>query len=311
MQDGLVSLRQCLRYGLSGQQANEAVSRGVWRRVVRGVYDLSGLVPMVDRNEFDRGRRRAALLGSLAYPGAIVTGVCALVLHGIQGAPTEITPEVTFPDGAPRWRRPGVRLRRTPLDQWAVVNGVPVASAPDALAQAVPELDRRHSVALMDSAQQQRRLTSDGLRQAHALAGRRPGVARTHRWWDESDARAESPAETWARLACWDAGIPPDMLQLTIVGLDGRLRARVDLAWLLPDGRWLLVEIDGREVHEAPVALFHDRTRQNQIATDQTLIRRFTGRDAWRSTLTDDLTSILRAVNWHPGRPCPSQTCLS
>ncbi len=89
-QEGLVSTRQCLEAGLSSQQVSEAVSRGDWRRVARGVFDLSGLVPLAERHQIDRQRRRSAVLGALARPGAVVTGVAALVLHGVQGAPAVI-----------------------------------------------------------------------------------------------------------------------------------------------------------------------------------------------------------------------------
>lgn len=305
MQEGLVSLRQCLQFGLSGQQATEAVNRGGWGRVARGVYDLSRVVPLVDRHEIDRNRRRTALLGALAHPGAVITGVCALVLYDLQGAPPSINAEVTFPDGAPRRASARVRVRRVPLEQWVAVGDIALATVTDAFAQAVPTLERRHAVALMDSARHQGRLSETQLQEAHARAGARRRVGRTHAWWDESDPRAESPAETWARLTCNDAGIPPDALQLRIVSPDGRLLARTDLAWRLPDGRWLLVEIDGREAHDAPAALFRDRTRQNRIMTDRTLIRRFSGQEAWEGTLATELSSLLSAAGWLPCLPCP------
>ncbi len=303
-QEGLVSLRQCLQFGLSRQQAGEAVNRGDWTRVTPGVYDLSRMVPLIDRHELDRRRRQTALLGALVHPGAIITGVCALVLYDLQGAPTSIDPEVTFPNGTSR-RSTAVRVRRVPLERWVTTGDIALATVTDAFAQAVPTLGRRHAVALMDSARHQGRLSEAELHQAHGRALTRRGVRRTHTWWDESDPRAESPAETWARLACTDAGIPPDTLQLRIVSPDGRLLARTDLAWLLPDGRWLLVEIDGREAHEAPAALFNDRTRQNSILTDRTLMRRFSGREAWTGTLSKELATLLSTAGWHPSRPCP------
>ncbi|MGC3955847.1 MAG: type IV toxin-antitoxin system AbiEi family antitoxin domain-containing protein [Propionicimonas sp.] len=304
-QEGLVSSQQCRRYGLSGQQASEAVRRGDWRRITRGVFDLSGRVELIERHEIDRQRRRMAVLGALAYPGAVVTGVAALVLHGVQGAPVVIRPEVTFPDGSPRRAQPAVRLRRLRLSQWLTLGDIALATVPDALAQAVPQLERRHGVAMMDSARHQLRLSEAELRAAHDRARFSPGVLRTHPWWDESDPRAESPAETWARLACVDAGIPPDALQLRVLDRSGRLLARVDLAWLLPDGRWLLVEIDGRDEHEAPTALFRDRTRQNSILTDRTLMRRYTGAESLDGTLAGQLTTLLRTVGWQSGRPTP------
>ncbi|MCW5952281.1 MAG: type IV toxin-antitoxin system AbiEi family antitoxin domain-containing protein [Propionibacteriaceae bacterium] len=306
LQEGLISARQAIQHGLSRQRASEAVQRGDWRRVMWGVYDLSPVVPLIDRNPIDRRRRRAAFLGALAYPGAVVTGVCALVLHGIMGAPATVVPEVSFPDRSPREPRHPVRLRRIRVDRPVLVDGIAIAPMIDALAQAVPTLERRHAVALMDSAQLQGKLSPAGLERAHDLARFHRGVRRTHSWWAESDRRSESPAETWARLACADAGIPPDVLQLLVLGPDGRMLARVDLAWLLPDGRWLLVEIDGCDEHDTPAALYRDRARQNSILTDRTVIRRFTGKETQDGTLVNNLTSLLRNARWHPNLAAPT-----
>lgn len=260
----------------------------------------------MDRNPIDRRRRRAAFLGALAYPGAVVTGVCALVMHGIMGAPATVVPEVSFPDGTPRAPRHPVRLRRIRVEYPVLVNGIVIAPVIDALAQAVPALERRYAVALMDSAQFRGKLHPAGLERAHDLARFHRGVGRTHSWWAESDPRSESPAETWARLACPDAGIPPDVLQLLVLSPDGRVLARVDLAWLLPDGRWLLVEIDGRDEHDTPAALYRDRARQNSILTDRTIMRRFTGKETRDGTLVNNLTSLLRNARWHPNPATPA-----
>lgn len=301
----MISVRQAVQHGLSRQQVSDAVQRGDWRRVVRGVYDLSAVVRLMDRHPVDRRRRRAAILGALAYPGSVVTGVCALVLHGIMGAPATVVPEVSFPDHSPRTPRRPVRLRRVNVEHPLLINGILVAPIIDALAQAVPTLERRYAVALMDSAQSQGRISPAGLRQAHDLSRFRRGVSRTHSWWAESDLRSESPAETWARLACLDAGIPPDVVQLPVISPDGRVVARVDLAWLLPDGRWLMVEIDGRDEHETPLAVYRDRSRQNRILVGRAVLQRFTGTEASDGTLVREVAALLRSARWRPASPHP------
>ncbi|WP_240930373.1 hypothetical protein [Isoptericola sp. BMS4] len=250
-------------------------------------------------------RLRSAAIGPLAYPGSVATGAAALALHGVLGLPTDIRPEVTLPDGTSRAGRSTVRVRRLPVRRWDVVRGIPCVTVEDALAQAVPELRRHEAVAVMDSALQGRLITRDGLERAHDAARGRPGAGRTHPWWDEADGAAESPAETWARLSCRDAGVPPDALQLMLVdgpSLHGRFLARVDLAWLLPDGRALIVEIDGQDPHSTPEALFRDRARQNRIVTDRTVVRRYTGTDALRGTVAHEVAAFLRSTTWTPGR---------
>ena len=93
------------------------------------------------------------------------------------------------------------------------------------------------------------------------------------------DRRAESPLETFARLECVDAGVPPDDL-VEIRSSRGHLLGRGDLGWRLPHGRWLIAEIDGREFHERPDALLRDRSRQNALVSSGRVdILRFTATD--------------------------------
>ncbi|RZS62292.1 hypothetical protein EV386_2620 [Xylanimonas ulmi] len=261
------------------------------------MYDTGDAGP---GDRYDQRRQRAALLGPLAFPGAVAVGVSALILHGVAGAPTEAPPEVTLPDGSSRIGGGPVLVRRLPLRRWNIIDGIPVATVEDALAQAVPRLGQRHALALLDSALHQGLITQDGVARAHAAAAGRRGVARTHAWWGWADARAESPAESWARAGCLRLGIAPDVLQLPVVGSGGRVVARVDLAWLLSDGGWLLVEVDGRDVHSTPEAQFRDRRRQNLLDTRRTVLRRFTGREAWNGELAAAVARDLRAASWRP-----------
>ncbi|MGF0118171.1 type IV toxin-antitoxin system AbiEi family antitoxin domain-containing protein [Promicromonospora sp. Marseille-Q5078] len=307
-QEGLVSAAQCREHGVTRSQVAGHVRRKAWDVVAPTVYDVGPPSPG-GRHPHDRARRRAAVVGLLAHPGAVATGVCALVLRGVQGAPTVVEPEVTFPDGLSRRARPPVRLRRIVLERWDEIDGFACATVPDAFAQAVPDLDRRHAVALMDSALHRRDVTADGLAQAHDRARTHRGVMRTHSWWGEADGRAESPAETWARLSCADAGFAPDTLQLLVADGRGRPFARVDLAWRLPDGTALLVEIDGRDVHSTPEAVYADRERQNRIVTRRTLVRRFTGADAWSGRVASDVARLLTDAGWRP-HPLPHDAVL-
>jgi hypothetical protein len=208
------------------------VEQGRWRRLTRGVFDTDP-TPIGTREAPDvheHRRRRAAWLGLLAFgPEAIAVGPCALVLLGVQGVRGDVRPEVTLPGARAARSRDGVHLRQ--LDDGMTVAraaGRWVATPDWALAQAVPEMGRRRAVAAMDSARNRGLVDADGLARAHDLARGRRGVARTHAWWDESDARAESPLETFARLDCTDAGVGPDDLQVEVVDDEGRFLGRAD-----------------------------------------------------------------------------------
>ncbi|GAA1725214.1 hypothetical protein GCM10009809_21240 [Isoptericola hypogeus] len=300
----MVSIGQCREHGMTDQQVGTLVGTKRWRRVMLGVLDPG--VPATGLHDaFDRARRRGAIVGSLAFPGSVVTGVPALVLHGVQGAPRRVLPEVTFPNGAPRTSEKPVRVRRERLRRWMLVDRIPCVPVELALAQAVPELDRGHAVALMDSARQRRLITEDGFRLARDLARGRRGAARTAPWWDASDPRAESPVESDARLAFVDAGYPPDAVQLEILDEHGRFLARPDLAWFLPDGRVVPVELDGHEAHSTPEALFGDRRRQNALVARGARMLRFTGRDVAADAVVPEVSRLLDAEGWAP-RPWPS-----
>ncbi|MBD8080329.1 type IV toxin-antitoxin system AbiEi family antitoxin domain-containing protein [Cellulosimicrobium arenosum] len=282
-QEGLLAARQCDAFGVTSHRRERLVRQGRWHRITHGVVDTSR-VPPSQRDgprRHEHLRRRAAWLGLLAYgPDAIAVGQCALVLLGVEGVRTDVVPEVTLPGARAGRSRDGIQLRQFDDGMTvAPVDGRPVATPDWALAQAVPEMGRLRAVAVMDSARHRRLITTAELAHAHDLARGRRGVARTHSWWVESDGRAESPLETFARLDCVDAGIAPDDLQVEVHDAD-RFLGRGDLGWRLPGGRWLIAELDGRDIHSTPDALLHDRARQNDLlASGAVDLRRFTGSD--------------------------------
>lgn len=195
---------------MSADRLARMVRQGRWVRLSNGVYDTDPVpVDGRDRDDvFDHRRRRQAWVGLLAFgPTAIAVGQSALALHEIQGLPVDIASEVMLPGGSARASRDGVLVRQyeagLPTEHHA---GRRVATVLRALAQAVPTLDRRHAVAVLDNAVHARRITRAEVEVAHDLARGRRGVDRTHPWWRLVDGRAESPLETWARLECIDAG---------------------------------------------------------------------------------------------------------
>jgi hypothetical protein len=308
-QEGLVSTAQCVAAGVTRQRLGRLVTAGAMVRRRRRVYEVAGVLPAPrsDGEAMDRARLQRALEGPLAHgPTAVATGLAALVLAGAQGVPLDFTPEVAFPGGSSSSAMTtGVRVRRTPVRSVASRNGIHYVPPQIALVQAVLEVERWRAVALMDSVRHRGVLGERQFARARSSAARRPGAARTRTGWDACDPRSESPAETKARLDCADLGMAPDVVQLDVL-CAGRVGARVDLAWHLPDGTWLLVEIDGIEWHQDRRDVLRDLTRQNRILTTGVLLRRYTGTDAMTGTLARDVAAILTAHHWHPAPNPPA-----
>jgi hypothetical protein len=83
----------------------------------------------------------------------------------------------------------------------------------------------------------------------------------------------------------------------------------VDLAWVLPDGGALLVEVDGQDVHGRLEALYADRQRQNRLTGRSTIMLRFTGTDARKGLVGRSVRETLRRVGWRPA-PVPDNAPL-
>jgi hypothetical protein len=271
-QEGLVGKAQCDAVGVNKDAVALLIRQGRWSRVARGVYDTDP--ERAERHPrgdcYDHLRRRAAWVGMLAVPDGIATGACALALLGIGGLPAALVP---------------------------------------ALAQALPYLSRHEAVAVLSDALRAGRLDEKGLRQVRShLRGRR-GAARVHRQLGLADGRDGSTAETHARLSFIDHGVPPDGQQVTFVA-DGVVLARVDFAWRLIDGRYVVVEIDGRAFHSGEAMLADDAARQNRlVATGRVIVLRFAAARALAGAVPGvgaEMAERLAGLGWRPGAPIAS-----
>lgn len=148
-----------------------------------------------------------------------------------------------------------------------------------------------------------------GLEDLRVLVRGRRGVARVHGAVDLTEGRDGSVAETLTRLSCAEHGVPPDGQQVTFVS-GGVFLARVDFVWSLPDGRYVVVEIDGRAFHSGDAMLADDATRQNGlVATDRLVVFRFPAAkalDGGGRSVGEEMADRLTALGWRPGSPVPS-----
>jgi hypothetical protein len=228
---------------------------------------------------------------------------------GVWGGPIDVEPEVALPSARATRNSAGVRIRRTSLTRYVERNGVRIAVPIDAFITALGEVDQSTAVSLLDSALYRRVIAPGELVAIRdAVAGRR-GSARHRGTWNLVDGRAQSPAETWARLQCTNSGYPPDVLQLPFVDQTGHVRHRVDLAWWNPDGSWLLGEIDGIAFHSGVRDTRSDLRRQNTLAAHGTILR-WTGREAQNGDVAHEVQRFLQPRGWIAGRKTPQAEFL-
>jgi len=292
-QAGLVNLQQISDAGVSRQQLRTFLRRGDIQRVLRSVY----MVPEWAPKDFDARRARAAWAGLLASaPNGISTGACALHLHGIQGLPQRLTPEVARADGGYSSGVKGVRVRQftRPFDVWRFGEWRVAAPVP-AFVQALPEMDVDRAVAALDSGLNSNVITPADVDEIRRRLRGRRGVVALDPCWRLADGRAASPIETKVRLECVRGGVPPTDLQVVLRERGGTFIARGDLGWRRGDGTWVLAEVDGYDVHSAPEALFHDRSRQNRIVLHgRHTPLRFTSRDLGTGRIAAQVRAALK-----------------
>lgn len=305
-QAGLLSTLQCEELGIGRETRRRLVRHQRWTSPARTVYDTDP-VPLEHRVRDDlfahaaRWRTWFALL--VHGPDTIATGACALVLHGVSGLPRGFPLEVARADRSPRLRRHGVAVVDYLPFPTVSIDDRQVARIDHAAAQAIVKLPRQNVLAVLDDLSRRHRFGPVELAALHDLVRRRHGAARLHELFGLVVTRSESPAESSARLSCHDNGVPPDDIQALIV-IDGKAVARVDFIWRLPDGRWLVVEIDGVGPHSTPQALVRDAPRQNQLlASGQVIMLRFKPADNDRpGGVGAQIARVLAAHGWTPGR---------
>ena len=280
-QQGLLTIAQCDAHGVDRGRRARLVAAGTLCRVARGIVDTrrASLADRVAAREHDHVRLWKVWLAQLlAGPGSVAVGQAALVVAGVHGIPWRFTPEMAYLNGRYGRSTQHVVIRQLDLgDRHYERNGLRYTEPERALGQAVPTMDRRTAIAVIDSARHRGVVDAAGVVRARELARGRRGSVRADSWWDESAEGAESVLESLARTDCVDAGVPPDELQVKVFAPDGTLLGRGDMGFHLRDGRLLIVEIDGAGVHSELAALFRDRSRQNDlVALGGVMILRFT-----------------------------------
>lgn len=229
-------------------------------RVSRGAY-----VAALDAETLvERVRAVAAVAGS----DQVVVDRTAAWLHGIDTfalAEQEVLPPMEFcaPPGRARVMRPEVRGRNRTLhpSELMDVQGLAVTTPMRTALDLGCHLRRREAMAALDGFARLHNVQGSDLRaMVNNFRGRR-GVVQLRELSDYVDGRAESPRESWMRLALLDAGLPKPEPQVW-VNVGDEPTYRLDLAYRLAR---VAVEYDGHEAHSTVLQRVRDERRRRHL----------------------------------------------
>jgi very-short-patch-repair endonuclease len=258
--DGVITLAQARRVGLSEHAVIRRHSSGNWRRCGPGVYFVD------DRPHTDAARIRAAVWSYGVR--ATASGVAAAWWHGLTKFAPDIV-EVTVPRDSNGRSRDGSKVRRRDLKPADIVELRGLRVTELALTVVEAAVRRNGGARLMDAALQHR-VELRGLWRAHLRNKGRYGSPAARRLLQAADNGARSEAERLlirllkaARITGWRANYP-------LAGY------RIDVAF--PKQK-IAIEVDGWAFHSDQEDFQQDRERQNNIALLGWQVLRFTWLD--------------------------------
>ncbi|WP_192724215.1 type IV toxin-antitoxin system AbiEi family antitoxin domain-containing protein [Mycobacterium sp. OAS707] len=258
--DGVITLAQAMRAGLSHDAVRRRVLAGRWLRCSPGVFFAD------DRPFTDASRVRVAVWSYGTK--ATASGLAAAWWHGVTRYAPEVV-EVTVPKVSNHRQRPGVRARRRDLAPKDVVerNGLRVTALPLTVVEAAAR--RGGGAKLMDSALQ-RHVELAQLWNAHLRNKGRHGSPAARQLLHAASDGARSEAERLLIKLLRDNNITGWKANYPLAGF------KIDVAF---PSQKVAVETDGWAFHSSQEDFQTDRERQNKIALLGWKVLRFTWLD--------------------------------
>lgn len=277
--DGVITLAQANRAGLSQDAINRRVRSGRWLRCSRGVY-------FVDNRPFGPEARTRAAVWSYGAQ-ATASGLAAAWWHSLTKYPPDVI-EVTVPRNSRLRKRAGTRLRRRDLKHVDIVErkGLCVTALPLTVIEAA--VRQRGGAKLMDTALQ-RHVELRQLWRAHLRNKGRHGSPAARRLLQAAADGARSEAERLLVKLLRDSGITGWRTNYPVGGY------KVDVAF---PRQKVALEADGWAFHSDHEDFQKDRERQNKISLLGWKVLRFTWLD-----LTEYPQRVIAEIKFAIGWP--------
>jgi very-short-patch-repair endonuclease len=258
--DGVITLAQARRVGISEYAVRRKVRSGQWRRCGTGVY-------FVDDRPFTAAARLRAAVWARG-PQAVASGLAAAWWLDLMTLEPRVV-EVTVPRTASGRAGPGIVIRRRELCDEDIVEDRGLRVTGLALTVLEASARRGGGPKIMDTALQ-RRVRLEDLQRTHLRNRGRYGAPAARRMLAAAAGGARSEAERLvirllrgAGITGWKANHPVGPYE-------------VDIAF--PAHR-VAIEIDGWAFHSDQQAFQYDRNRQNWLALRGWQVLRFTWLD--------------------------------
>ena len=242
-------------------QLERWVAEGVVVRVFNSVY-----LPAAAAN--DLGVRVAALKLVLPEHAVVVDRTAAWLWEVNAFSPSQqdgsMDLEVFVLRGHKRFTRTGAHGGERDLTARDLVDveGIRVTTPLRTALDLACGLSRAEGLASVDALMRIHGLTREAMQQELPRFRGRRGVVQARALVELADPRAESPGESFTRLAIHDEGLPAPTPQLWVTDLGGR-RWRLDLGY---ESERVAVEYDGEQYHSSRQQRERDRLRRAALA---------------------------------------------
>ena len=261
-QYGVISRAQLSELAVERGALQHRIDEGRLHRIHRGVYAIVG-----SRLLSQRGRWMAAVLA--CGPRAVLSHFAAAALWGIRRG-TRV--EVTGPRG--RKARQGIHLHwaNLPADETTTRHGIPTTTVPRTLLDLSAVVQRDELRSAMRQAEQLQLTDRLWLGDLIERYPRKPGIPTLRAVVYEAERGmnvVRSELEERFQAFLLNAGLPVPQTNVLIEGVE------VDCAW--PKER-VIVELDGRRVHDVVDAFELDRARDRRLEAEGWRVVRITWR---------------------------------